>query len=57
LQSEPHRCHIASSNWLRIMRNQEEIFVDNFPASALITIAGLARPDMLVEVQGIAVIR
>src|SRR5947207_12821926 len=33
-----------------------EIFGDNFPASALITVAGLARPEMLVEVQGIAVI-
>jgi 2-iminobutanoate/2-iminopropanoate deaminase len=33
-----------------------EIFGDNFPASALITVAGLARPGMLVEVQGIAVI-
>jgi 2-iminobutanoate/2-iminopropanoate deaminase len=33
-----------------------EIFGDNYPASALITIAGLARPEMLVEVQGIAVI-
>ena len=33
-----------------------EIFGDDFPASALITIAGLARPEMLVEVQGIAVI-
>jgi len=33
-----------------------EIFADNFPASALITVAGLARPDLLVEVQGIAVI-
>ena len=33
-----------------------EIFGDNFPASALITVAGLARPDLLVEVQGIAVI-
>jgi 2-iminobutanoate/2-iminopropanoate deaminase len=32
-----------------------EIFGDNFPASALITVAGLARPEMLVEVQGIAV--
>ena len=35
---------------------RREIFGDNFPASALITIAGLARPEMLVEVQGIAVI-
>ena len=33
-----------------------EIFGDNYPASALITVAGLARPAMLVEVQGIAVI-
>ena len=33
-----------------------EIFGDDFPASALITVAGLARPDLLVEVQGIAVI-
>src|SRR5260221_377887 len=33
-----------------------EIFGDNFPASALITVAGLARPEMLVEVQGIAVL-
>jgi 2-iminobutanoate/2-iminopropanoate deaminase len=32
------------------------IFGDNFPASALITVAGLARPELLVEVQGIAVI-
>ena len=35
---------------------RKEIFGDNFPASALITVAGLARPEMLVEVQGIAVI-
>ena len=33
-----------------------EIFGDNYPASALITVAGLARPEMIVEVQGIAVI-
>ncbi|MGH7096009.1 MAG: RidA family protein, partial [Stellaceae bacterium] len=32
-----------------------EIFGDNFPASTLITVAGLARPDLLVEVQGMAV--
>lgn len=35
---------------------RKEIFGDNFPASALITVAGLARPEILVEVQGIAVI-
>lgn len=32
-----------------------EIFGDDFPASALITVAGLAQPQLLVEVQGIAV--
>ena len=36
---------------------RKEIFTDNFPASALITVAGLARPEMLVEVQGVAVAR
>ncbi|MCP3710780.1 Rid family hydrolase [Paraburkholderia sp. CNPSo 3274] len=35
---------------------RKEIFADNFPASALITVAGLAKPEMLVEVQGIAVL-
>ncbi|KXU84665.1 hypothetical protein CR51_41730 [Caballeronia megalochromosomata] len=33
-----------------------EIFGDDFPASALITVAGLAKPEMLVEVQAIAVV-
>ena len=32
-----------------------EIFGDDFPASALITVAGLAQPHLLVEVQGMAV--
>src|SRR5437667_5762246 len=36
---------------------RRETFRDNFPASALITCAGLARPELLVEVQGIAVSR
>ena len=40
----------------RFTQLRREIFGDNFPASALITVAGLARPEMLVEVQGIAVI-
>lgn len=35
---------------------RKEIFGDNFPASALITVAGLAKPEMLVEVQAIAVV-
>ena len=40
----------------RFTQLRKEIFGDNFPASALITVAGLARPETLVEVQGIAVI-
>ena len=39
----------------RFTQLRREIFGDNYPASALITVAGLARPEMLVEVQGIAV--
>ncbi len=34
---------------------RKEIFRDNFPASALITVSGFARPGILVEVQGVAV--
>jgi 2-iminobutanoate/2-iminopropanoate deaminase len=41
----------------RFTELRREIFADNFPASALITVAGLARPEMLVEVQGAAVAR
>ncbi len=40
----------------RFTELRKEIFGDNFPASALITVAGLARPEMLVEVQGVAVV-
>ena len=40
----------------RFTQLRKELFGDNFPASALITVAGLARPEMLVEIQGIAVI-
>jgi enamine deaminase RidA (YjgF/YER057c/UK114 family) len=40
----------------RFTQLRKEIFGDNFPASALITVAGPARPELLVEVQGIAVI-
>jgi 2-iminobutanoate/2-iminopropanoate deaminase len=40
----------------RFTQLRKGIFGDNFPVSALITVAGLARPELLVEVQGIAVI-
>jgi 2-iminobutanoate/2-iminopropanoate deaminase len=40
----------------RFTELRREIFGDNFPASALITVTGLARPELLVEVQGVAVL-
>src|SRR5271166_403022 len=40
----------------RFTQLRKGIFGDDFPASALITVAGLARPEPLVEVQGVAVI-
>lgn len=40
----------------RFIELRKEFFGDDYPGSALITVAGLARPEMLVEIQGIAVI-
>lgn len=40
----------------RFTELRREIFRDNYPASALITCDALARPGLLVEVQGVAVI-
>jgi 2-iminobutanoate/2-iminopropanoate deaminase len=40
----------------RFTQLRNEIFGDDFPASALITVAGLARPELLVEVQGVAIV-
>jgi 2-iminobutanoate/2-iminopropanoate deaminase len=40
----------------RFTELRKEIFRDDFPASALITCRALARPELLVEVQGIAVV-
>jgi enamine deaminase RidA (YjgF/YER057c/UK114 family) len=40
----------------RFTELRKETFGGDFPASALITIRALARPEMLVEVQGIAVV-
>jgi len=40
----------------RFVELRGEIFKDNFPASALITVSGFARPEILVEVQGVAVV-
>ncbi len=35
---------------------RHETFGGDFPASAMITVAGFAQPEMMVEIQGIAVI-
>ena len=40
----------------RFCELRKEIFGNDFPASALITCRSLARPELLVEVQGIAVV-
>jgi 2-iminobutanoate/2-iminopropanoate deaminase len=40
----------------RFTELRKEIFRDDFPASALIPCRALARPELLVEVQGIAVV-
>jgi 2-iminobutanoate/2-iminopropanoate deaminase len=41
----------------RFVELRRELFPDgNFPASALITVSHFARPGMLIEVQGVAVI-
>ena len=41
----------------RFVQIRKEIFPDGrFPASALLTISGFARPGMLIEIQGMAVV-
>ena len=40
----------------RLTQIRKEIFKDCFPASALISVSGLARPGLLIEIQGIAVV-
>jgi enamine deaminase RidA (YjgF/YER057c/UK114 family) len=40
----------------RLTQIRKEIFGDNFPGSALITIIALANPDAKIEIQGFAVI-
>jgi enamine deaminase RidA (YjgF/YER057c/UK114 family) len=41
----------------RFVQIRKEIFPDGrFPASALLTISGFARPGMLIEIQGVAVL-
>ena len=40
----------------RFTEIRKEYFADGFPASALITVAGFAQPEMMVEIQGVAVV-
>ena len=41
----------------RFIEIRKEIYPDgNYPASALITVAGFARPNMMVEIQCVAVV-
>lgn len=40
----------------RLTEIRKEIFKDCFPGSALITVSGFARPGILIEIQGEAVI-
>ena len=40
----------------RFVKIRQEVFKECFPASALITVTGFARPGLLVEVQGVAVV-
>ena len=40
----------------RFVAIRKDIFKECFPASALITVSGLAVPGLLVEVQGIAIV-
>lgn len=39
----------------RFVQIRKEIFGDDFPASALITVSNFARPGIMIEIQGIAV--
>jgi len=40
----------------RFTELRRDYFKDGFPASALITVTGFAKPEMMVEIQGIAVV-
>lgn len=40
----------------QFVKIRQEVFKECFPASALITVTGFARPGIMVEVQGVAVV-
>ena len=47
---------IDARHTTRMTEIRTEIFGKDFPASAAITVAGFAQPEMMIEIQGIAVI-
>jgi len=47
---------VDMNNGKRFLELRKEIFKHDFPASALIGISKLARPEMMIEIQAIAVI-
>jgi 2-iminobutanoate/2-iminopropanoate deaminase len=47
---------IDTRHTTRMTELRTEIFGRDFPASAAITVAGFAVPEMMIEVQGVAVI-
>ncbi len=46
---------IDARHTTRMTELRAELFGGDFPASAAITVQGFAQPDMMIEVQGIAV--
>jgi enamine deaminase RidA (YjgF/YER057c/UK114 family) len=40
----------------RLVEIRKELFKEQFPASTLVTISAFARPETLIEIQGIAVV-
>src|SRR6202167_4369424 len=46
---------IDSRHTTRMTELRTEIFGKDFPASAAITVAGFAQPQMMIEIQGVAV--
>src|SRR5215475_2587423 len=46
---------IDARHTTRMTEIRREIFKADFPTSAAITVAGFANPDMMIEIQGVAV--
>jgi enamine deaminase RidA (YjgF/YER057c/UK114 family) len=47
---------IDARHTTRMTELRTEIFAKDFPASAAITVAGFAQPEMMIEIQGVAVV-